>query len=99
MISMTGYTGDISNGISAAFKRDVVTGDTKDIIFYPNSVIQICAITSLQDFVGGGYETDNEKVCSYLSLHKNVNYLYDRLLGNFAGTSTFGSGNVTVYAT
>lgn len=99
MISMTGYTGDIANGISAAFKRDLVTGDTKDIIIYPNSVIQICGIASLQEFVGDGYETDNEKVCSYLSLHKNVDYSYDRLLGNFAGTSSFGGGNLTVYAT
>lgn len=55
MTSITGYTGDLSNGISAAFKRDLDTGDTEDIIIYPNSVIQICAIASLQSFVGGGY--------------------------------------------
>jgi hypothetical protein len=55
MTSITGYTGDLSNGISAAFKRDLVTGDTKDIIIYANSVIQICVISSLLAFVGGGY--------------------------------------------
>jgi hypothetical protein len=99
MLSTTGLVGDKSNGITGYFKRDLVTGDTKDIIFYPNSVIQICVIASLQDFVGGGYETDNEKDCSYLSLHKNVDSSYDRLLGNFAGTSSFGGGNLTVYAT
>jgi hypothetical protein len=56
MSSITGYPGDLSNGISAAFKRDLSTGDTRDIIIYPNSVIQICAISSLLAFVGGGYE-------------------------------------------
>lgn len=99
MISVTGFTGDLSNGISAAFKRDLTTGDSKDIIIYPNSVIQICVISSLLSFVGGGYETGNEKGCSYISLHQNVQYTYDRLLGNYAGTSTFGGGNLTVYAT
>lgn len=54
MTSVTGYSGDISNGISAAFKRDLVTGDTQDIIIYGNSVIQICVICSLLPFVGGG---------------------------------------------
>ena len=55
MMSVTGYRGDISNGIFAAFKRDLTTGDTKDIIIYPNTVIQICVIASLQPFVGEGY--------------------------------------------
>lgn len=50
-------------------------------------------------FQGGGYETGNEKVCSYISLHKNADKTYDRMLGNFAATSTFGGGNLTVYAT
>jgi hypothetical protein len=50
-------------------------------------------------FVGNGYETGNEKVCSYISLHKNVDKSYDRMLGNFAATATFGGGNLTVYAT
>ena len=99
MPSITGYVGDLSNGISAAFKRDLTTGDSKDIIIYPNSVIQICVICSTQAFVGGGAETGNEKSCSYISLHQNVNYYSDRMLGNYAGTSTFGGGNITVYAT
>lgn len=55
MTSVTGYTGDISDGIKAAFKRDLVTGDTKDIIIYSNSVIQICVICSLLPFEGGGF--------------------------------------------
>lgn len=59
MTSITGYPGDLSNGISAAFKRDLNTADTQDIIIYPNSVIQICVISSLMSFVGNGYETGN----------------------------------------
>ena len=57
--SVTGFTGSTANGISAAFKRDLVTGDTKDVIIYPNSVSQICVICSLQAFIGGGYEVGN----------------------------------------
>ena len=34
-----------------------------------------------------------------MSIHKNVDKLDDRMLGNFAATSTFGGGNLTVYAT
>jgi hypothetical protein len=52
-----------------------------------------------EPFQGAGYETGNEKVCSYISLHKNADKAYDRMLGNFAATSTFGGGNLTVYAT
>jgi hypothetical protein len=99
MSSVTGYTGDVSNGISAAFKRDVSTGDSQDITIYQNSIIQVCFICSTQAFVGNGNEIGNEKACTYISLHKNVNYYYDRLLGNFAATATFGGGNLTVYAT
>jgi len=99
MSSITGFYGDVSNGISAAFKRDLNTGDSQDITIYPNSIIQVCFISSTQPFVGKGYEIGNEKDCTYISLHQNVNYLYDRLLGNFAATSTFGGGNLTVYAT
>ena len=44
MPSGTGLTGDISTGIKRTFKRELVTGDTKDITLYANSVIQVCFI-------------------------------------------------------
>lgn len=99
MPSISNYTGDISNGIAVAFKRDLATGDTQDFTLYSNSVIQVCFMSSLLPFKGKGYETGNEKACTYISLHKNVEYSYDRLIGNYAGTSTFGGGNLTIYAT
>lgn len=99
MPSITGFTGSLSNGISASFKRDLNTGDLQDVTLYQNSVIQICFISSIQAFKGNGYETGNEKNCGYVSLHSNVVSSYDRMLGNYAGTSTFGGGNLTVYAT
>ena len=55
MTSITGYTGDISNGIKAAFKRDLSTGDRDDIVIYTNSVIQVCFICSTEAFRGAGY--------------------------------------------
>lgn len=91
--------GDISNGIKAHFKRELITGDNKDITLYADSVIQVCFMAANEPFQGAGYETGNEKACSYLSLHKNADKTYDRMLGNFAATSTFGGGNLTVYAT
>jgi hypothetical protein len=57
MPSISGFTGDISNGISMAFKRDLNPGDNQDITIYPNTVIQICFIASLLPFQGNGYET------------------------------------------
>ncbi len=98
MPSGTGFAGDISTGIKAAFKRELVTGDSKDITLYANSVIQVCFMCANEPFVGGGYETGNEKVCSYFSLHVNAGANSDRMLGNYAGTATFGGGNLTVYA-
>lgn len=56
-------------------------------------------MSSTVAFVGGGFETGNEKICSFFSLHKEVDYFQDRLLGNWAATSLFGGGNLTVYAT
>jgi hypothetical protein len=38
------------------------------------------------------------KVCSFFTLHKNVFMGQGRLLGNFAGTATLNSNNLTVYA-
>ena len=77
----------------------MITGDTNDITLYTNSVIQVCFMSANEVFQGNGYENGNEKVCSYISLHKNVEKTMDRMLGNFAATSTFGGGNLTVYAT
>jgi hypothetical protein len=100
MPSITSFKGSLATGISASFNRNLVTGDTKDITLYSNSVIQVCFISSTQPFVGNGFEKGNEKDCTYISIHKNVNYYYqDRLLGSFAATTTFGGGNVTFYAT
>lgn len=62
-------------------------------------MIQVCFISANEAFQGNGYEIGHEKICSYISLHKNVDKTYDRMLGNFAATSTFGGGNLTVYAT
>lgn len=33
-----------------------------------------------------------------MSLHKAPDYFQDRLLGNYATTTLFGGGNLTVYA-
>jgi hypothetical protein len=59
MSSVTGFMGDTSNGIKAAFKRDLSTSDTQDITIYPNSVIQVCFISSTVAFAGNGFETGN----------------------------------------
>lgn len=55
MTSITGFYGNIDNGIIGAFKRDLVTGDTQDITIYADSVIQVCFITSTLAFVGNGH--------------------------------------------
>jgi len=55
MTSITGFYGNIDNGIIGAFKRDLVTGDTQDITIYADSVIQVCFITSTLPFVGNGH--------------------------------------------
>jgi hypothetical protein len=49
------YWGDISNGLKVAYSRDLNTNDLQDKQFYGNSVIQICFMSSLQAFVGGGF--------------------------------------------
>lgn len=53
--STTLYWGDISNGLKVAYSRDLNTNDLQDKQFYGNSVIQICFMSSLQAFVGGGF--------------------------------------------
>jgi hypothetical protein len=57
--SITSFPGDISNGIKAAFNRDLATGDSKDLRLYPNSVVQVCFISSTVAFVGNGHEKGN----------------------------------------
>ena len=42
MPSGTGLKGNISAGIKATFKRELVTGDTRDITLYADSVIRVC---------------------------------------------------------
>ena len=54
--SVTSFTGDISYGLKIAYNRDLNTNDLEDKRFYPNEIIQLCFISSLEDFVGGGYE-------------------------------------------
>ncbi len=98
--SITSFTGDISNGIKAAYNRDLSTGDLDDIRLYPNTVVQVCFMSSNQAFVGGGYEKGNEKVCGFLNLHQNTDdYSLDRLMGNYAATTLLGGANLTLYAT
>lgn len=97
--SITTFTSSIvPYGMKVAYNRDLFTGDLEDKRFYPNDVIQICFMSSLADFQGGGYEQGNEKVCTFFSLHQAVDYDQDRLLGNFAATTLFGGSNLTVYA-
>ncbi len=38
-----------------AYSRDINTNDLQDKQFYRNSVIQVCFMSSLQAFVGGGF--------------------------------------------
>ena len=97
--SVTTFTGDISFGLKMAYNRDLNTNDLEDKRFYQNEIIQVCFMSSLENFVGGGYEKGHEKICSFFTLHQSVDYFQDRLLGNFAATSLFGGGNLTVYAT
>lgn len=99
MPSVTNFWGDISYGMKMSYSRDLNTNDLQDKRFYPESVIQVCFMSSLQAYVGGGYETGNEKICSFFSLHSKVGFFQDRLLGNYAATSLFGGANLTVYAT
>ena len=53
--SGTGLTSDISNGIKASFKRELITGDTQDITLYADSVIQVCFMAANEAFIGNGY--------------------------------------------
>lgn len=59
MPSVTNFWGDISYGMKMSYSRDLNTNDLQDKRFYPESVIQVCFMSSLQAFVGGGYETGN----------------------------------------
>jgi len=99
MPSVTQFWGDASYGIKMAYSRDLNTNDLQDVRLYANSIIQICFITSLQTFVGGGYEKGNPKICSFLALQDSLNQYHDRLLGNFAATANLGGANLTIYAT
>ena len=54
--SVTSFTGDISYGLKVAYNRDLNTNDLEDKRFYPNEIIQVCFMSSLETFVGGGYE-------------------------------------------
>lgn len=69
MPSVTNFWGDISYGMKIAYNRDLNTNDLQDKRFYINDVIQICFMSSLTPFIGGGYEQGNEKICSFFSLH------------------------------
>lgn len=55
MPSVTGYWGDASYGIKMAYNRDLNTNDLQDVRLYENSIIQVCFMSSMQAFVGGGY--------------------------------------------
>ncbi len=57
--SVTTFKGDIKNGIKAAYNRDLNTADSADIRLYPNSVVQVCFISSNFAFKGNGSETGN----------------------------------------
>lgn len=46
MPSVTGLTGNITNGIQASFKRELITGDTQDVSLYVNTVIQVCFMSA-----------------------------------------------------
>lgn len=59
MPSVTDFWGDISYGLKMAYNRDLNTNDLQDKRFYRNEVIQICFMSSMSAFVGGGYETGN----------------------------------------
>jgi predicted nuclease of predicted toxin-antitoxin system len=74
--SITGFPGDISTGIKAAYSRLLNTGDSQDIIIYANSIVQVCIISSTQDFKGNGTETGNPKICSFLSMHQAADGYY-----------------------
>ena len=97
--SVTAFTGDISFGLKMAYNRDLNTGDGEDIRFYPNEVIQICFMSSTADFVGGGHEIGHEKVCTFFSLHQQLDYYHERLLGNYGVTTLIGGSNMTMYIT
>lgn len=96
--SITGNTSNVLNGIYVAYNRDLVTGDVNDRILYANEIITLCFISSIAGFQGGGYEKNMPKVCSFFTLHKNIFMTQNRLLGNYAGTATLNSNNLTVYA-
>jgi hypothetical protein len=53
--SVTAFTGNIQNGIKAAYNRDLNTGDSEDIRLYINSVVQVCFISSNLPFQGKGF--------------------------------------------
>lgn len=55
MPSVTAFNGDISTGIKSAFKRELITGDSRDITLYANSVIQVCFMCANEPFKGNGY--------------------------------------------
>lgn len=55
MPSGTAFKGDTSTGIKAAFKRELITGDSRDITLYANSVIQVCFMCANEAFKGNGY--------------------------------------------
>jgi hypothetical protein len=52
---VTAFTGNIQNGIKAAYNRDLNTGDSEDIRLYINSVVQVCFISSNLPFQGKGF--------------------------------------------
>lgn len=53
--SVTDFKGDIRTGIKAAYNRDLNTFDSADIRLYPNSVVQVCFISSTLPFQGKGF--------------------------------------------
>jgi hypothetical protein len=55
MPSGTALKGNISAGIKSTFKRELVTGDVRDITLYADSVIQVCFMCANEPFQGKGY--------------------------------------------
>lgn len=55
MPSVTGFWGDGTYGIKMSYNRDLNTNDLQDVRLYGNTIIQLCFISSLQAYVGGGF--------------------------------------------
>ncbi len=72
--------------LRSTFKKPLISGDTNDITLHADTVIKVCFIWGNEAFQGNGYETGNQKICSYVSLEKNKGESKDRILGDFPST-------------